>query len=105
LDGYKRAIRLQIKPAIGKYRLRSLTPALLQTFVNDLYREGYAKKSLGIFASIVNNALRHAVHPWGFIKENPMQYVIMPSYDTRKPSEKDLKILPVENLKKINGYL
>lgn len=102
---YERAIRLQIKPAIGKYRLRSLTPAILQQFVNDLYREGYAKKSLSIFSSVVNNALRHAVHPWGFLKENPMQYVIMPSYDERKRTEKDLKIIPMENLKRINEYL
>lgn len=102
---YERAIRLQVKPAIGKYRLRSLTPAILQQFVNDLYRAGYAKKSLSIFSSVVNNALRHAVHPWGFLKENPMQYVIMPTYDVRKSTEKDLKILPVESLKKINDYL
>lgn len=102
---YESAIRLQIKPALGRYRLRSLTPAILQQFVNDLFREGYAKKSLSIFTSIVNNALRHAVHPWGFIKENPMQYVIMPSYDQRKPTEKDLKILPMESLKKIQEYL
>lgn len=69
----RRHIRLQIKPALGKYRLRSLTLAILQTFVNDLYREGYSKSSLEICASIVNNALKQAVHPWGYIKENPMQ--------------------------------
>lgn len=102
---YERVIKLQIKPAIGKYRLSALTPATLQKFVNDLYREGYAKKSLSIFASIVNNALRHAVHPWGYLKDNPMQYVVMPKYDTRKTTEKDLKILPMETLRKITSYL
>lgn len=102
---YERAIRLQIKPALGKYRLRSLTPAILQEFVNDLYREGYAKKSLSIFSSVVNNALKHAVHPWGYIKENPMQYIIMPKYDERKTTEKDLKILPMDTLRKITNYL
>lgn len=105
LLAYERAIRLQIKPALGKYRLRSITPAILQKFVNDLFKEGYAKQSLEIFASVVNNALRHAVHPWGYLKDNPMQYVIMPKYDVRKRTEKDLKILPVESLRKINNYL
>lgn len=105
LLAYERAIRLQIKPALGKYRLKSLTPAILQTFVNDLYREGYSKSSLEIFASIVNNALKQAVHPWGYIKENPMQYVIMPKYDVRKSTEKDLKILPADSLRKISEYL
>lgn len=105
LLAYKRAIRLQIKPALGKYRLRSLTPAILQTFVNDLFREGYSKSSLEIFVSIVNNALKHAVHPWGYIKENPMQYVIMPKYDARRTTEKDLKILPMKSLHKITDYL
>lgn len=102
---YERAIRLQIKPAIGKYRLRSLTPAILQEFINDLFRESYAKKSLSIFSSVVNNALKHAVHPWSYLKENPMQYVIMPKYDVRKTTEKDLKILPMETLRKITEYL
>lgn len=105
LLAYERAIRLQIKPALGKYRLRSLTPAVLQTFTNDLFREGYSKQSLSIFTSVVNNALKHAVHPWGYIKENPMQYVIMPKYDQRKTTEKDLKILPMETLRKITDYL
>lgn len=105
LLAYERAIRLQIKPALGKYRIRSLTPAILQTFVNDLFREGYAKQSLSIFVSIVNNALKHAVHPWGYLKDNPMQYVIMPKYDVRKTTEKDLKILPMETLRKITSYL
>ncbi|MBE1553685.1 tyrosine-type recombinase/integrase [Sporosarcina limicola] len=105
LLAYERAIRLQIKPALGKYRLKSLTPAILQAFVNDLYREGYSKSSLEIFASIVNNALKHAVHPWGYIKENPMQYVIMPKYDVRKSTEKDLKILPADSLRRISEYL
>ena len=52
LLAYERAIRLQIKPVLGKYRLKSLTPAILQTFVNDLYREGYSKRSLEISASV-----------------------------------------------------
>ncbi len=105
LLAYERAIRLQIKPALGKYRLKSLTPAVLQAFVNDLYREGYSKSSLEIFASIVNNALKHAAHPWGYIKENPMQYVIIPKYDARRPTEKDLKILPADRIRKISEYL
>ncbi len=65
----------------------------------------YAKTSLEIFVSIVNNALKHAVHPWGYLKDNPMQYVIIPKYDVRKTTEKDLKILPKANLRKISDYL
>lgn len=34
-----------------------------------------------------------------------MQYVIMPKYDERKKTEKDLKILPMETLRKITSYL
>jgi len=101
---YERVIRLQIKPAFGKYRIRSLTPAILQTFVNHLFRKNYSKSSLEIFVSVVNNALKHAVHPWRYIKENSMQYIIMPKYVVRKTTEKDLKILPMESLRKISEY-
>ncbi|WP_338652703.1 site-specific integrase [Sporosarcina psychrophila] len=102
---YERAIKLQIKPVLGKYRLRSLTPAILQSFTNDLFRQGYAKQSLSIFTSILNNALKHAVYPWGYIKENPMQYVMLPKYDARKATEKDLKILTVDCIRRISEYL
>ena len=73
--------------------------------MNNLFRESYAKISLEIFASIVNNALKHAVHPWGDLRDNPMQYVIMPKYDVRKTTEEDLKILPAASLRKISDYL
>ncbi|WP_078816525.1 hypothetical protein [Sporosarcina newyorkensis] len=101
---FEKAIRFQIKSAIGKFRfrLRSLTHAILQQFANDLYRESYAKKSLSIYGNVVNHALRRAVHPWGLNKEKSYAN---PSYDERKRSEKELKILPIEDLKKISEQL
>lgn len=41
----------------------------------------------------------------GYIKENTMQNFIMPKYEARKPSQKELKNLPMESLRKTNKCL
>ena len=42
-----------------------------------------------------------AVYPYKLIKENPMTYVTMPKYNNINNSQDDLKILSLENFKKI----
>ncbi|NFJ74957.1 hypothetical protein FC914_04860 [Clostridium botulinum] len=39
---YKKIIENHIKPNLGVYKLKSLTPAILQEFLNKKYRNGFA---------------------------------------------------------------
>lgn len=104
-ENYRMVIKKHIAPAIGDIALRDLTPTILQTWINDKRREGYSDKSMSIFRCVVNSALRHAVYPWGLLKENPMQYVTMPKRQRKKISKEELKIIKRDDLIRIMEYL
>jgi len=99
-QNYRRIIDKHIKPALGLYKLKALSPAKLQEFLNKKYLEGYTKNSVSGFYGVLSGALRMAVYPYQLIKENPMQYVSMPKYDEKKKDKKDLKILTLEDFKR-----
>lgn len=102
---YESVIRLHILPVLGNYKLRSLTPHILQQFMNNKVREGFARQTLSIIQGMLNKSLKHAVYPYKFITENPMQYVELLKSDTNsKPTREDLKIQTKENLRKLSSY-
>lgn len=102
---YESTIRLHILPTHGKYKLKSLTPHVLQQLINTKVREGYAKQTISIIYGVLNKSLKHAVYPYKYINENPMQYVEILMDKSRKPTKDELKIQSVENLSKINAFL
>jgi len=53
-------IKNHIAPKIDDIALCDLTPAVLQTWINDKFREKYSEKSMSIFRCVMNGALRHA---------------------------------------------
>ena len=98
---YTRVIENHIKTSLGVYKLKSLTPSVLQEFLNAKYRNGYTKNSIGNFYGVLSGALKMAVYPYQFIKENPMQYVNMPKIQEKKKSNDDLKIITKSQFDKI----
>lgn len=104
-SNYESTIRLHILPQLGKYKLKSLTPHVMQQFLNLKTREGFAKQTLSIIKGILSKSLNHAVYPYKYIKENPMLYVELMKNTDRKPTKDDLKIQSKENLKLINQSL
>lgn len=104
-ENYESMIRIHILPHLGSYKLKSLTPETLQTFFNMKVREGWAKQTLSIMFGIMSKSLKHAVYPYKYINETPMQYVELMKNKERKPTRDDLKIQSTENLKKINQAL
>lgn len=104
-ENYRRIIKNHINPALGKYKLRSLTPEVLQTFFNDKKRDGYSHKTLTIFHTVLNTSIKQAVYPYKLIKENPMQYVKLPRHTAKKTTAKDLKIIPMHTIRDILQFL
>jgi len=98
---YKQIIEKHIKPNLGIYKLKSLNPAKLQEFINSKFISGYSKSSLSNFSAVLSKALKMAVYPYQFIKENPMQYVKLPRIEEREKDEDDLKIITLEEFNKI----
>ncbi|MFU0784261.1 tyrosine-type recombinase/integrase [Clostridium sp.] len=98
---YKRIIENHIKPALGIYKLKSLNPAILQKFLNSKYINGYSKNSLTNFYGVLSKAMKMAVYPYQFIKENPMQYVELPRIEEKEKDKDDLKIITLEEFNRI----
>ncbi len=85
--GYARLIEGHINPRFGKYKLKTLTPAMLQEFANDLKMQGFARKTISTIISLFNEALNYAVEPMHYITANPMQYVKIPKVE-KPPRER-----------------
>lgn len=98
---YKQIIEKHIKPNLGIYKLKSISPATLQEFINSKYLQGYSKNSLKNFFGVLSKALKMAVYPYQFIKENPMQYVELPKVEEKKKDKYDLKIITMEEFNRI----
>lgn len=97
---YRSIIDKHIKPMIGRYKLKSLTPAILQEFLNKKHLEGFSKSSVSSFYGVISGALKAAVYPYQLIKESPAQYIKMPRFDNVKNEDK-LKIITMEQFKSI----
>ena len=78
---YEGHIRNRINPAIGQYRLSSLSPTILSEFVNGLKIKGYSKSTVTVIKAVLSSALDYAVEPLRYIKDNPMRYVKTPKID------------------------
>lgn len=99
ITSYKNIIENYLKPSLGVYKLKSLTPSILQSYINKRYIHGTSKSMLKRIFSVLNLSLKYAVYPCKHIKENPMQYISMPKYE--KKSEQKLKTITIQEFENI----
>lgn len=99
-SSYRSICEIHVKPVLGHYKLKSLTPATLQDFANGLKKKGYSKRHITNILSLLKNALRYAVEPLQYIQQNPMLHVQSPKVD--KPAKQRI-VLPPENWERIIG--
>ena len=84
--GYIKIIETHLKPRFGQYKLRSLTAAPVQEFVNVLKMQGLARSSVTGILSVLSASYEYAIEPLGYVRENPCQRVKVPKFE-RKPKE------------------
>lgn len=101
---YKNYIENHIKPNLGIYKLKALTPTILQEFINSKYLSGFSKNHLSNLIGVLSCALKYAIHPCNFIKSNPMLYVNFPKYERSKTDANHKYIKPDEFEKIINRF-
>ena len=58
---HKRNVRLHLKPAIGRIRLKDLTRMHVQRFINQKVKEGYAPRTVRYAHTTLSKALTQAV--------------------------------------------
>lgn len=75
---YEKHIRINIKPALGQYKLKSLTPASIQQLIYDKFNSGMSRNSLAIIKGILTSSLKYAVEPLKYIQSSPAIYIKMP---------------------------
>lgn len=93
---YTNIIEKHIKPALGKYKLKSLSPTILQQLINEKHIHGFSRNYLKSMHGVLSGSLKLAVYPYNFIKDNPMQYVKLPKVEQSK-SVINHKVISQEN--------
>lgn len=96
--GYLRIIETHLKPRFGTYKLKTITPAILQEFANGLKLNGYSKSHVVGILTVFQSALDYAIEPLHYINQNPMKSVRFPKIE-RKPRERI--ILTMDDWQKI----
>ena len=96
--GYAGLINNHLKPYFGFYKLKSITPSIIQEFANKLSLSGYSRSMIINIFTTLQSALDYAVHPFGYIKDNPTSYVKFP---TGGKERKERIILKQEDFKTI----
>jgi len=97
---YARIIELHLKPALGSYRLRSLTPLILQNYVNQKFITGLKKNTLSGILGVLSGSLKYAVVPAQLLQSSPAEYVKYPKIQEDK-SETNRSIISVEDFEKM----
>lgn len=78
LETREKNIRLHIKPALGSYRLTSISPLLVDKFVRDKRLAGYSFETVDRMLGTIRTALDYAIWPMELIKENPAKLIHTP---------------------------
>lgn len=83
---YMNAIRTQLKPRFGAYRLMALTPAAINEWLLELAKKGHTEKTIGCYRNVFSSALAYAVEPLHFLQDTPFRFVRNPkAKESREP--------------------
>lgn len=84
---YIQIIENHLKPQFGQYKLKALSSASVQEYINRLKMQGLSKSSVVGILSVISAAYEYAIEPLGYVKENPCERARMPKFE-RKPKER-----------------
>lgn len=91
----------RIIPALGNYKLNSITPAVVQIWVNDMHAEGLKRSTIKSHMTVLSSALRYAVYPMQYIKSNPVHFVRLPKRDKSSSNRQTRTIITPEEFTRI----
>ena len=92
-DGYEIAVRVHLKPALGRLKLRKLTPAHVASFYQDKLTAGAAPASVNKLHVTLHKALDQAVK-WNMIPRNVAEAVKAP-----RPASKEMRTLSADQVR------
>jgi integrase len=83
----------RLTPLVGKRRLTSLTPAMIERAYADLADAGLGRRSIVQAHTVLHNALKKATR-WGLLGRNPADLVDVP-----RPERTEMKTLTAEQVR------
>ena len=84
LEAYEGIVKNHIKPKLGTYKLKSISPAILQEFINDLHIQGYSKNMIVNIKSALSGAFEYAADTCKFISDTPATKIKLPKFAKEK---------------------
>jgi integrase len=94
-DRYEIAVRVHLKPALGRIKLSKLTAAKVSTFYQEKRNEGCADSSINKLHVTLHKALDQAAK-WQMIPRNVCEVV-----DSPRPSSDEIRPLSTEETKRL----
>lgn len=85
IKNYSYMIERYVKPALGNYRLKSITAADIQRLITDMFNSGVSRSTISATRSVMVQAFSHAVEPLNYISVAPIQGVRLPSKRVKPP--------------------
>lgn len=87
LSGYKKRLRLYIKPTLGYLRLKNISNESIQSLINELYDKGMSINTLTGIIGIITKSFRYAVIQ-RYLETTPIIEVKIPKNKTptKKPT-------------------
>ena len=85
--GYIQIIENHLKPQFGQYKLKALTTASVQEYINRLKTQGLARSSVVGILSVLSAAYEYAIEPLAYTRENPCERARIPKFE-RKPKKR-----------------
>ncbi|MBR4932609.1 MAG: site-specific integrase, partial [Alphaproteobacteria bacterium] len=97
---YSQIIDNHLKPALGMYKLRSLTPLMIQEYVNQKFIAGLKKNTLSGIMGVLSGSLKYAVVPAKLLQSSPAEYVKYPKLSAER-SEVNRTIISVDDFNRM----
>lgn len=77
LYGYEKKIRLYLKPELGGYRVSSIDKKILQTFITDLYNDGFSINTIISIKGLLTKSFNYALENH-YIMISPANKLVIP---------------------------
>lgn len=97
---YNQIIEGHLKPAFGMYKLKSLTPMMIQEYVNQKFTNGLKKSTLTNIISVMSGSLKYAVVPAKLLQSSPAEYVKYPKVSSDR-AETNRTIISVDDFNRM----
>ncbi len=93
-EKYEKNLRFHIKPAFGKYKLRSITTPVIQEFLNNKFKDGYSRNSLMNLKALLTGSFEYAID-MNFVSNNPATRAKLPNPRIKNENTRSKQRIPL----------